>query len=113
MFCVVLTHASWSTAGYGNLVNIRHNATYSTNYAHQSKMIVKVGQKVKQGQTIGYVGTTGFSTGPHLHYEMVKNGVKINPQLEVLPPGKSLAAESKEAFQKVVDEYSKKLEDIK
>lgn len=109
----VVTHAGWSTAGYGNLTSIRHNATYSTNYAHQSKMIVKVGQKVKQGQTIGYVGTTGFSTGPHLHYEMVKNGVKINPQLEVLPPGKSLAAESKEAFQKVVDQFKGQLDSIK
>ncbi len=108
-----VTSAGWSKAGYGNLISIRHNSTYSTNYAHLSKFAVKSGQKVKQGQTIGYVGSTGFSTGPHLHYEMVKNGTKINPQLEVLPPGKSLAADSKEAFQKIVDEYSKKLEDIK
>ncbi len=108
-----VTYAGWTNAGYGNLTSIRHNSTYSTNYGHQSKIIVKVGQKVKQGQTIGYVGSTGFSTGPHLHYEMVKNGVKINPQHEVLPPGKSLGAESKEAFAQVVAEYSQKLEAIK
>lgn len=108
-----VTYASWTNAGYGNLTSIRHNSTYSTNYGHQSKIIVKVGQKVKQGQTIGYVGSTGFSTGPHLHYEMVKNGVKINPQHEVLPPGKSLGAASKEAFAQVVAEYSQKLEAIK
>ncbi len=108
-----VTYAGWTNAGYGNLTSIRHNSTYSTNYGHQSKILVKVGQKVKQGQTIGYVGSTGFSTGPHLHYEMVKNGVKINPQHEVLPPGKSLGAESKEAFAQVVAEYSQKLEAIK
>ncbi len=104
--------AGWSKAGYGNLISIRHNSTYSTNYAHLSKFAVKSGQKVKQGQTIGYVGSTGFSTGPHLHYEMVKNGTKINPQHEVLPPGKALTADSKEVFQKVVEEYRKKLQDI-
>jgi murein DD-endopeptidase MepM/ murein hydrolase activator NlpD len=108
-----VTHASWSSAGYGNLVSIRHNATYSTNYAHQSKMIVKVGQKVRQGQTIGYVGSTGFSTGPHLHYELVKNGVKVNPQIEILPPGKPLSEENKEAFQKVVEQYKGQLEAVK
>ncbi len=108
-----VTHASWSSAGYGNLVSIRHNATYSTNYAHQSKMIVKVGQKVRQGQTIGYVGSTGFSTGPHLHYELVKNGVKVNPQIEILPPGKPLSEENKEAFQKVVEQYRGQLEAVK
>lgn len=83
---------------YGNFVTIRHNGTYSTNYAHQSKIAVKVGQKVKQGDTIGYVGSTGFSTGPHLHYEMVKDGVKINPLKEVLPPGKPISEQNKQEF---------------
>lgn len=93
-----ITFAGWSSAGYGYLTSIHHNATYSTNYAHQSKIIVKAGQKVKQGEAIGYVGSTGYSTGPHLHYEMVKNGVKINPLKEVLPPGKPIKEENKERF---------------
>jgi len=77
--------AGWSSAGYGNLTSIRHNGVYTTNYAHQSRILVHVGQKVTQGQTIGYVGSTGFSTGPHLHYEMVKYGQKINPLIEEFP----------------------------
>ncbi len=93
-----VTYAAWSTAGYGNLVKIRHNGTYSTNYGHLSKFAVKSGTKVKQGQVIGYVGSTGFSTGPHLHYEMVKNGVKINPLTEVLPPGQAIKDENRERF---------------
>jgi len=80
-----VTFAGWSSVGYGYLTSIRHNSTYSTNYAHQSKILVRPGQKVSQGQTIGLVGSTGFSTGPHLHYEMVKNGVKINPLYEEFP----------------------------
>ncbi len=96
----VVTFAGWSTVGYGNLVSIRHNGTYSTNYAHQSKMAVKKGDHVKQGQIIGYVGSTGFSTGPHLHYEMVKNGVKINPLAEVMPPGQAIKDENRERFEK-------------
>lgn len=96
---------------YGNFVSIRHNGTYTTNYAHQSRLAVKRGQHVTQGQTIGYVGSTGFSTGPHLHYEMVKNGVKINPLREVLPPGEPIAGEEKEAFQAFVTEYKAKLDE--
>ncbi len=83
---------------YGNMVKIRHNGTYSTNYGHMSKFAVKKGDKVKQGQTIGYVGSTGFSTGPHVHFEMVKNGVKINPLQETTPPGKAIRAEDKDRF---------------
>lgn len=89
--------ASWNGA-YGNMVSVRHNGTYQTNYAHMSKMAVRRGDKVKQGEVIGYVGSTGFSTGPHLHYEMVKNGVKINPLAEILPPGQAIKEENKEAF---------------
>jgi len=63
----VVTFAGWTSVGYGILTKIRHNGTYSTNYAHQSKFAVKAGQRVKQGRVIGYVGSTGFSTGPHLH----------------------------------------------
>jgi murein DD-endopeptidase MepM/ murein hydrolase activator NlpD len=93
-----VTFAGWSSVGYGYLTSIRHNGTYSTNYAHQSKIAVRVGQKVKQGDIIGYVGSTGYSTGPHLHYEMVKHGAKIDPLKEILPPGKPIAEENQERF---------------
>jgi len=100
-----VTYAGWSSAGYGNLVSIRHNGTYSTNYGHQSKIIVKRGQKVAQGQIIGYVGSTGFSTGPHLHYEMVKNGTKINPLKEILPPGTPIKEENRARFFSEIEKY--------
>lgn len=77
--------AGWDSGGYGYRTSIRHNGIYTTNYAHQSRIAVSYGQKVSQGQTIGYVGSTGFSTGPHLHYEMVKYGIKINPLREEFP----------------------------
>ena len=65
--------------GYGNHVIIDHGYGYKTLYGHMRKYIVKKGQKVKRGEIIGYVGSTGTSTGPHLHYEVHKNGKKINP----------------------------------
>jgi murein DD-endopeptidase MepM/ murein hydrolase activator NlpD len=94
---------------YGNKISVRHNATYTTNYCHQSRFAVKKGQHVVQGQIIGYVGTTGFSTGPHLHYEMVKNGVKINPMNEVFPGTDPIKEEDKVAFQQVIDQWKDKL----
>ncbi len=105
-----VTLAGWD-GPYGNKVSIRHNGTYSTNYAHLSGFAVRNGQRVSQGQTIGYVGSTGFSTGPHLHYEMVKNGVKINPLLEVLPPGEPIADENKERFFAEVETYKAQLDE--
>lgn len=70
-----------SRRGYGMYTTIKHNNTYSTAYAHQSRFAknLKHGSRVRQGQVIGYVGSTGYSTGPHLHYEVIKNGTKINP----------------------------------
>lgn len=100
-----VTFAGWNSQGYGNYISLRHNATYSTNYAHLSKIAVKYGQKVTQGDVIGYVGSTGFSTGPHLHYEMVKDGVKINPLQEVLPPGKPIKEANKESFFAAIKPY--------
>lgn len=108
----IVVFAGWSTQGYGYLTSIRHNATYTTNYAHQSKIIVKKGQRVKQGQIIGYVGSTGFSTGPHLHYEMVKNGIKVNPLTEILPPGKPLQEKSKERFLREIEPLQKILHQL-
>jgi len=105
-----ISFAGWN-GPYGYMVKVRHNSTYSTNYAHMSKMAVRTGEKVKQGDVIGYVGSTGFSTGPHLHYEMVKNGVKINPLNEVLPPGKPIKEENKERFFNSIKEYQERIRD--
>ncbi|MDA0617417.1 MAG: M23 family metallopeptidase, partial [Proteobacteria bacterium] len=80
----VITFMGWNggqRTGYGRYTIIRHNNTYSTAYAHQSRFntSLRKGSRVKQGQVIGYVGSTGYSTGAHLHYEVIKNGQKINP----------------------------------
>ena len=95
-----VTRARWCGGG-GNCVKIRHNSTYETIYAHMSKFAsgIKEGRKVKQGQIIGYVGSTGMSTGPHLHYEVVVNGKKVNSQKLNLPSGKVLRGESRNQFE--------------
>ena len=92
--------AGWCGGG-GNCVVIRHNSTYETIYAHMSKFAkgVKKGVRVVQGQTIGYVGSTGKSTGPHLHYEVVVNGKKVNSQTLKLPSGKILKGKEREIFE--------------
>ena len=96
----IITKASWCGGG-GNCVKIRHNSSYSTVYAHMSKFAanIKKGKRVKQGQTIGYVGSTGKSTGPHLHYEVIHNGKRINSQTLKLPSGKILKNKSRELFE--------------
>lgn len=103
-----IVRASWN-GGYGNFVSIRHNETYTTNYGHLSRYAVSYGQKVIQGQTIGYVGSTGFSTGPHVHYEMVKHGTKINPQTEDFPSTDGIAEENQETFNKIIEKYKEQL----
>ena len=75
----VVRKASYSLGGYGRQVEINHGYGYVTKYAHMSKTIVKEGQKVKRGEVIGYVGSTGTSVAPHLHYEVIKNSKKVNP----------------------------------
>ena len=96
----IVTKASWCGGG-GNCVKIKHNKTYQTVYAHMSKFAsgIKKGVRVKQGQTIGYVGSTGKSTGPHLHYEVIENGKRINSQKLKLPTGKSLKNKEREIFE--------------
>ena len=98
----VILKAAWCGGG-GNCVKIRHNSTYSTVYAHMSKFArgIKKGARVNQGQIIGYVGSTGMSTGPHLHYEVIKNGKKINSQTLKLPSGKKLKGKTREEFELV------------
>ena len=95
-----IIRARWCGGG-GNCVKIRHNSTYTTIYAHLDKFAagIKEGVRVKQGRTIGYVGSTGMSTGPHLHYEVVQNGKKINSQKLKLPSGKSLSGKNRELFE--------------
>jgi len=98
----VITRARWCGGG-GNCVKIKHNSTYETIYAHMKNFArgIKEGLRVKQGQIIGYVGSTGKSTGPHLHYEVVENGKKINSQKLKLPSGKILKNEERKIFEVV------------
>jgi len=95
-----ITRARWCGGG-GNCVKIKHNSTYETIYAHMKAFAkgIKEGRKVKQGQIIGYVGSTGLSTGPHLHYEVVVNGKKVNSQKLKLPSGKTLKGEERKDFE--------------
>ena len=95
-----VTKAGWCGGG-GNCVKIKHNRTYQTVYAHMSKFGrgIKKGVRVKQGQIIGYVGSTGLSTGPHLHYEVIENGKKINSQKLKLPSGKILKGKERKNFE--------------
>ncbi len=87
-------------SGHGNYVKIRHNSSFETLYAHMSRFAkgVVVGTNVKQGQTIGYVGSTGLSTGPHLHYEIIKDGKHVNPMTVKLPAISNLGRADKEKF---------------
>lgn len=101
--------------GYGNYITIRHNSTYSTRYAHMSRFQsgVGVGTNVRQGQIIGYVGSTGISTGPHLHYEILMNGHQVNPMTVKLPAISNLSAADKANFismRKSLDAAAKLLE---
>ena len=95
-----ITRAKWCGGG-GNCIKIKHNSTYQTIYAHMKSFAkgIKVGKKVKQGQIIGYVGSTGMSTGPHLHYEVLVNNKKVNSQKLKLPSGKILKDEERDLFE--------------
>ena len=96
----IVVKSSWCGGG-GNCVKIKHNSSYQTVYAHLSKFGrgIKKGVRVKQGQIIGYVGSTGLSTGPHLHYEVIENGRKINSQKLKLPSGKILKGNLRKKFE--------------
>ena len=96
----IIKKAGWCGGG-GNCIVIKHNSTYQTIYAHMSKFAkgVRSGVRVKQGQTIGYVGSTGKSTGPHLHYEVLINGKRVNSQTLKLPSGKVLKNNERKLFE--------------
>lgn len=90
-----------NAGGYGNMVVIRHGKMYSTAYAHMSRIAAKRGARVAQGELIGYVGSTGWSTGPHLHYEFRVNNVALNPNSIVVPYANSLAGTALQQFRSV------------
>ena len=95
-----IIRARWCGGG-GNCIKIKHNSTYTTVYAHLKNFArgIREGARVKQGQIIGYVGSTGMSTGPHLHYEVIINGKKVNSQTLKLPSGKVLKKKERELFE--------------
>jgi len=98
----------------GNYVKIRHNGTYTTQYLHMSRIAegVRAGTRIRQGQTIGYVGSTGLATGPHLCYRFWKNGVQVDALRVELPPSQPVKKDQMEAFDKVKQELTKKLDSI-
>ena len=96
------------------MVRIRHNSVYSTAYLHLSRYAsgLKVGQRVRQGDVIGYVGSTGRSTGPHLDFRVWKNGSPVNPLKMESPPAEPLKPESKTAFDAVCTSYGARLDSL-
>ena len=109
----VVTSVKYEGAG-GNTVRIKHNSVYSTAYLHLSKYAkgLKVGQRVRQGDVIGYVGSTGRSTGPHLDFRVWKNGSPINPLKMDSPPAEPLKGEHKSAFEKTSEKYKAQIDTI-
>ena len=115
----------WSTAGgiieaatytkyNGNYVKVRHNGTYTTQYLHMSKIAkgIRPGVQVGQGQTIGFVGSTGLATGPHVCYRFWKNGVQVDPFKSKLPPSDPISSNSKDKFFILRDSLSSRLNQI-
>ena len=94
-----ITVRGW-LGGYGNMVRVRHANGYETGYGHMNGFASgqSVGSYVRQGEIIGYIGSTGLSTGPHVHFEMKKNGSYVNPALEIVPPADPLDGEELERF---------------
>jgi murein DD-endopeptidase MepM/ murein hydrolase activator NlpD len=101
--------------GYGNYVRIRHDNTYKTAYAHLNgfKKGIYGGVRVKQGDVIGFIGSTGNSTGPHLHYEIIVNGQQVNPATLKLPSGRKLNDQQLEEFKKLVVFKNEEIKEFK
>ena len=100
----VIEKAGWN-GSYGKYIRIRHTGTYKTAYAHLSGFHknVRIGKRVLQGKIIGYVGTTGRSTGPHLHYEVIKNNIQVNPMRIKLPARKNISKTDIENYKKHIE----------
>ena len=98
--------AGWGSGGAGNMVKVRHNSVYTTAYLHLSKMAVKAGQRVSQGQVIGYVGMTGTATGPHLDFRVWKNGSPVNPLKLESPPSEPISPENLPVLDSLCRYYS-------
>ena len=101
--------------GHGNYIKLRHNGSYETLYAHLSKFVknVKVGTNVRQGQIIGYAGSTGMSTGPHLHYEIIKDGKHVNPMTVKLPAISNLDKKEKKKFTEYRELMDKAIDELR
>ncbi|MBB1149114.1 MULTISPECIES: peptidoglycan DD-metalloendopeptidase family protein [unclassified Myroides] len=100
------------TAGNGNYVKVKHNGTYSTQYLHMSKILVKKGQYVTQGQTIGLVGSTGLATGPHVCYRFWKNGVQVDPLGQVLPNSEPMDKKDIPAYKEYIQPLKAELDAV-
>ena len=98
--------------GNGNYVKIRHNSTYTTGYLHMSKRLVRVGERVKQGQTIGLVGMTGNTSGPHVCYRFARNGVEVDPLREKMPASEPIKSEHKERYLTYIKSIKSSLDSI-
>ena len=98
----------------GNYVKIKHNGTYSTQYLHMHKIKsgIKPGKMVRQGDIIGYVGSTGLATGPHVCYRFWKNGKQVDPYRQKLPPSNPIKEENMPAFEKIRDKTKRVLDAI-
>ena len=106
--------AAGYTGGNGNYVKIKHNATYTTQYLHMSKFAsgMRKGKRVKQGDVIGYVGSTGLATGPHVCYRFWKNGTQVDPLREKLPQAEPVKAEYMAEYQEMMKDLKVKLDDM-
>jgi murein DD-endopeptidase MepM/ murein hydrolase activator NlpD len=107
-----VVEATGYTAGNGNFVKVKHNGTYSTQYLHMSRILVRRGQRVTQGQTIGLVGSTGLASGPHVCYRFWKNGVQVDALRLNLPTGESLTGNDRNRFMNQIEPLKRELDSI-
>ncbi|MRX39469.1 peptidoglycan DD-metalloendopeptidase family protein [Flavobacterium sp. LC2016-23] len=107
-----VVEATGYTAGNGNFVKVKHNGTYSTQYLHMSRILVRRGQRVTQGQKIGLVGSTGLASGPHVCYRFWKNGVQVDALRLNLPTGESLGGNDRTRFLKQIEPLKRELDSI-
>lgn len=107
-----VVEATGYTAGNGNFVKVKHNSTYSTQYLHMSRILVRRGQRVTQGQKIGLVGSTGLASGPHVCYRFWKNGIQVDALRLNLPTGESLTGSDKNRFEKQMEPLKRELDSI-